>query len=62
MAAARAVAGLGLAALCIDIAPRPQPFGRDLARAMGAQYLALPSADSVALSAAAACAAGTGRR
>jgi len=54
MAAARNVAALGIAALCIDTAPRPQPFGRELAWAMAAQYVALPQADATALSSAAA--------
>lgn len=37
-------------ALLVDTAPRPQPFARDLAAAMGARYLALPMADASRLS------------
>lgn len=33
-------------ALLVDTAPRPVPYARQLAEAMGARYLALPSADS----------------
>jgi len=32
--------------LLVDTAPRPVPYARQLAEAMGARYLALPSADS----------------
>jgi len=51
--AARRVAGLGLAAVLIDASPRANPAAAGLAQAMGARYLPLPRADSVALSAAA---------
>jgi magnesium chelatase subunit D len=37
-------------ALLVDTAPRPQPFARDLATAMGARYLPLPMADAARLS------------
>lgn len=37
-------------ALLVDTAPRPQPFARELANAMGARYLPLPLADAVRLS------------
>ncbi|WP_230168475.1 VWA domain-containing protein, partial [Roseomonas sp. CECT 9278] len=37
-------------ALLVDTAPRPQPFARDLAAAMGARYLPLPMADAARLS------------
>ncbi len=42
----------GIASLLIDTAPRPQPFSRDLAGAMGARYVALPFADAARMSAA----------
>jgi magnesium chelatase subunit D len=54
LAAARLVRSHGIAALCIDTAPRPQPFGRALATAMGAHYVPLPQADAAAVSSAAA--------
>jgi magnesium chelatase subunit D len=54
LAAARLVRGHGIPALCIDTAPRPQPFGRALAVAMGAHYVPLPQADAAAVSSAAA--------
>lgn len=38
------------AVLLVDTAPRPQPFARTLAGALGARYLALPRADASALS------------
>ncbi|WP_233548335.1 magnesium chelatase subunit D [Aurantiacibacter zhengii] len=50
--AARAIAASGLAAVVVDIAPRPRPDARDLAAAMAARYLPLPMADARALSAA----------
>jgi magnesium chelatase subunit D len=37
-------------ALLVDTAPRPQPFAKDLAAAMGARYLPLPMADAARLS------------
>jgi magnesium chelatase subunit D len=54
LSAARLVRGHGIPALCIDTAPRPQPFGRTLAAAMGAHYVPLPQADAAAVSSAAA--------
>lgn len=42
----------GIASLLIDTAPRPQPFSRDLASAMGARYVPLPFADAARMSAA----------
>jgi magnesium chelatase subunit D len=52
VAAARACRALGLAALVVDTAPRPQKFVAALAGEMGAKYLALPYADAGRLSAA----------
>jgi magnesium chelatase subunit D len=40
----------GVSALLIDTAPRPQPFSRDLAHAMGARYVPLPFADAERMS------------
>ncbi len=40
----------GVQALLIDTGPRPQPAAEKIATAMGARYLALPYADSAALS------------
>jgi magnesium chelatase subunit D len=37
-------------ALLVDTAPRPQPFAKDVAAAMGARYLPLPMADALRLS------------
>ncbi|MGK7868437.1 magnesium chelatase subunit D [Falsiroseomonas sp. E2-1-a20] len=54
LAAAAPVRAARLAVLLVDTAPRPQPFARQLAEAMGARYLALPSVDSQRLSAAVA--------
>jgi magnesium chelatase subunit D len=48
--AARLARAARFATLFIDTAQRPQATGRTLAEAMGAQYLALPHADSAALS------------
>jgi magnesium chelatase subunit D len=42
----------GLPALLVDTAPRPAPFAKQMATAMGARYLALPAANSERLSAA----------
>lgn len=49
LAAARQVRALGITALVIDISPRPQPQGKELAQEMGALYLPLPHADAHAL-------------
>jgi magnesium chelatase subunit D len=54
LAAAAPVRAARLAVLLVDTAPRPQPFARQLAEAMGARYLALPSVDAGRLSAAVA--------
>ena len=54
--AARAVRAGGIAALVIDLSQRPSPEARQIAAAMGATYLALPRADSRALSNAVAAA------
>jgi magnesium chelatase subunit D len=48
--AAGALRRNGFAALLIDTSPRPRPVGERFAAAMGARYLPLPYADSVALS------------
>jgi magnesium chelatase subunit D len=50
MDAARQIRLAGLAALLVDISPRPAPQGQDLAGAMGARYVALPYADAELLS------------
>ncbi|GJD94607.1 magnesium chelatase subunit D [Methylobacterium iners] len=52
LGAARAFRALGVRAILIDTAPRPQEPARRLAAAMEARYLALPHADSGAMSAA----------
>ena len=57
--ALRAEGGTG-AALVVDTAPRPQPFARGLAEAMGAPYLPLPVADPATLSGVVRAAAGRG--
>jgi len=54
LAAAAPCRAAGIATLLVDTAPRPQPFAKQLAEAMGARYLALPSVDSQKLSAAVA--------
>jgi len=48
--AARRLRAAGVAAILVDVSPRPQPSGRALADAMAALYLPLPLADSAALS------------
>ena len=48
---ARAIAAAGIPALVIDTSLRPQPALAELARAMGAERIALPRADACALSA-----------
>lgn len=50
LAAARPLRAAAVPSLLVDTAPRPQPFGRDLAAAMGARYLPLPFADAARLS------------
>ena len=54
--AARAVRTSGIAALVIDLAQRPSEQAREIATALGATYLALPRADSKAVSDAVAAA------
>ncbi|MEH6720444.1 MAG: magnesium chelatase subunit D [Aurantimonas endophytica] len=60
-AAARAVRAAGIASLLIDTAQRPGSAARDVADSMGATYLALPRADSHALSTAVSAMARDGR-
>ncbi|MCQ0989627.1 magnesium chelatase subunit D [Jiella marina] len=48
--AAIAVRKAGIAALVVDLAQRPSEAAREIAETMGATYLALPRADSAALS------------
>ena len=50
LAAARRLRAASLAALWIDIAPRPQPGSQRLAAAMAARYVTLPYANAAALS------------
>ncbi len=45
-----------VASLLVDTAPRPHPFAKQLAAAMGARYLPLPAADAQRLSGAVAAA------
>jgi magnesium chelatase subunit D len=47
---ARAIRSSGIATLLVDTSPRPNPFARKLADAMGARYVPLPYADPSALS------------
>jgi magnesium chelatase subunit D len=49
LAAARRVRAGRVATLFVDTAPRPQPFARELAAALGAHYLPLPHADAATL-------------
>ncbi|QYK43528.1 MAG: magnesium chelatase subunit D [Paracoccaceae bacterium] len=58
-ATARGIAALGLPALVIDTANRPQPDLRALALAMAATYLPLPRADARVMGRALAAALGT---
>lgn len=51
---ARHVQSLGTRSLLVDTAPQPSPQARELAAAMGAQYLALPHAQSKLVAQAAA--------
>jgi magnesium chelatase subunit D len=50
MEAAKAVRASGVATLLVDTSPRPNPFARQLAEAMRAQYVPLPYANASALS------------
>lgn len=54
--AAAPIRAAGVPALLVDTAPRPHPYARQLAAAMGARYLALPAADAARLSGAVAAA------
>jgi magnesium chelatase subunit D len=49
LAAARRVRGARVPALLVDTGPRPQPFARELATALGAHYIPLPHADASTL-------------
>ena len=50
LAAATLLRASGVSTLMVDTAPRPQAYGRALAGALGARYVALPQADAAALS------------
>jgi magnesium chelatase subunit D len=50
LAAATPIRHDAVPALLVDTAPRPHPFARKLAEAMGARYLPLPAADATRLS------------
>ncbi len=50
LAAAMPIRRASVPALLVDTAPRPHPFARKLAEAMGARYLPLPAADAARLS------------
>lgn len=52
LAVAPLLRAAGLPILLVDTAPRPQPFARILAEAMGGRHVPLPQADAAALSAA----------
>ncbi|MGG5811504.1 VWA domain-containing protein, partial [Falsiroseomonas sp. CW058] len=54
LAAALPLRLAGIPALLVDTAPRPQPYAKRLAEAMGARYLPLPAADAARLSGAVA--------
>jgi magnesium chelatase subunit D len=56
LAAALPIRLAGIPALLVDTAPRPHPFAKRVAEAMGARYLPLPAADSARLSGAVAAA------
>ena len=51
LGAARLLQAARLPSLLVDTAPRPVPYARTLATAMGARHLALPQADATGLSA-----------
>lgn len=52
LAAARRLRGARIASVLVDTAPRPLPFGRELAAAMEGRYVPLPHAEARGLSAA----------
>jgi len=54
LSAALPIRSEAVPALLVDTAPRPHPFARRLAEAMGARYLPLPAADAARLSGAVA--------
>jgi len=56
LAAAAPIRLAGIPALLVDTAPRPHPFAKRVAEAMGARYLPLPAADAARLSGAVAAA------
>ena len=56
LAAAAPIRISGVAALLVDTSPRPHAYAKQLAEAMGARYLPLPSADAARLSGAVAAA------
>jgi magnesium chelatase subunit D len=58
MAAARRLRSSRVAALLVDTAPRPQPFAREIANALGGHYLPLPYADASMLQRAVQAASG----
>ncbi len=50
LTSARLASAAGFAALLVDTSPRPNPFARRVAEAMGARYVPLPQADASSLS------------
>lgn len=58
LTAARRLRASRVAALLVDTAPRPQPFAREIANALGGHYLPLPYADASMLQRAVQAAAG----
>ena len=60
-AAARLVGAAGIAAVVIDVSPRPGPAVARLAAAMGATYLPLPLADARGIAGAVRAASETAR-
>lgn len=56
LAAGTPIRAAGIPALLVDTAPRPHPFAKRVAEAMGARYLPLPAADAARLSGAVAAA------
>jgi magnesium chelatase subunit D len=56
LAAAAPIRLAGIPTLLVDTSPRPHPYAKRLAEAMGARYLPLPAADAVRLSGAVAAA------
>jgi magnesium chelatase subunit D len=51
LAMAAVLRAAALPTLLVDTAPRPQPFARTLAEAMGGRHVPLPQADAAGLSA-----------